>query len=409
MFASCSNTIRVNSWPSELLKENSEFIPPSDTEISHISWCNDNSYMAILQQGERPQILSTRDLSNIRTVHTINDHQVSSVAFKKGTKKHLAMGTKNGEVMIYDTKLRTVSRKFAKLVSPIEILEFSHDDLQLAALCEDAAVVFCTEADGKVNNEYKHSAKGSCVKFHPSTSNKMAVGCFNGYVTIWDTKTYSKMYNCQLHSQPVTGISLSRNGNFLISTGKDHKVCVTDLNSGESKFRINLNVPVNCVDLSFDDKIFVVGLEDGSVYVYDMNFAEQPLECLRQHNTPVNDVSFANSFKDAVEDESTISTVTTVQDRISEMRMTSPKTAFTDNSADSLKNLRREVMQSMKNQAEDLESQLQEHCKKFQAFINNEFKMINDLMKDKWELFGTGDVNRLFQGTESDYCDVGKH
>lgn len=110
MFASCSNIIRINSWPSELLKENSEFVLQNDAKISHLSWCNDNSYIAILQQGEKPQILSTKDLNNIRTVHTINDHFISSIVFKKGTKKHLAMGTRNGDVMIYDTKLRSVSR-----------------------------------------------------------------------------------------------------------------------------------------------------------------------------------------------------------------------------------------------------------------------------------------------------------
>ncbi|XP_045461106.1 katanin p80 WD40 repeat-containing subunit B1-like [Harmonia axyridis] len=407
MFASCSNTLRVDSWPIEVLKENSEYIPQSDEKISHLSWCNDNSYMAILQQGEKPQILSIKDLSNIRTVHTINDHNISSVVFKKGTKKHLAMGTKNGDVMIYDTKLRSISRKFVKLTSPIEFLEFSYDDLQLAALCEDKTVVFYTEADGKVNNEYKHGAKCSCIKFHPSALNKMAVGCANGYVTIWDTKTNSKMYNCQLHSQAVSGISLARSGNFLISVGKDHKVCVTDLNSGECQFRINLNVPVNTVDLRFDDKIIGVGLDDGSVYLYDMNFAVQPLSCLRQHNSPVNIISFANFSRDYIETESSISTVTSIQDHISEMRMTSPKTGLTNNS-DPLKNVKRDFLQTVKNQTDELEGQLVEHCKKFQVFINNEFKMINDIMQDKWELFGASDVNKLLQSAESDFCDAEK-
>lgn len=298
-------------------------------------------------------------------------------------------------------------RKFAKLVSPIEFVEFSHDDLQLAALCEDAAVVFSTEEDRK-DNEYKHGAKCSCLKFHPSISNKMGIGCENGYVTIWDTKTYSKIFNCQLHSQTVAGLGLSRSGNFLISAGKDHKVCVTDLNSGECQFRINLGVPAYSVDLRFDDKIIGVGLEDGSVYLYDMNYAVQPLTCLRLHSNSVNNVSFANISKDFIELDSSISTVTTIQDHISEMRIMSPETGIT-NTSDNLKVVKRGLIQSIKSQAEDLEEQLSEHFKKFQAFINNEFKMVNDNMQDKWELFETGDISRLFQGAQSDYCDVKKN
>ncbi|KAL3285899.1 hypothetical protein HHI36_000419 [Cryptolaemus montrouzieri] len=407
MFASCSSALRINSWPPDLIQEASEFIPQNEFKISHLSWCNDNSYLAMLQQGGKPQILSTKNLNNIRLVHTINNNDTTCVTFKRGTKRYLAMGTKNGDVEIYDTKVRGITKNFAKLVAPIEFLEFSHDDLHLAALCEDTAIVFYTDTDGEVNNEYKQCTKCSSMKFHPSLSNRLAVGCSNGYVTLWDTKTSSKLYDCQLHSQSVTGICLSRCGNFLISVGQDHKICLTDLNTGECQFRINLNVPVNSVDLRFDDKIVGVGLDDGSVYLYDMNFTVQPLSCLRLHNSSVNIISFANRIEDFSENESFISTATNVQERISEMRMTSPKSELTNN-PDSFEKIKRDMMRTIKVQAEDLENQLKEHCQKFQAFINNEFKMINEIMKDKWELFGTGDVNKAFHGSGSEYCEAKK-
>ncbi|KAK9875251.1 hypothetical protein WA026_007643 [Henosepilachna vigintioctopunctata] len=402
MFVSCANTLRVNSWPPELIHEASEFLPQHASKITHTSWCNDNSYMAILQEGEKPQILSTKNLGNIRVVHTINNNDVSSITFKQTTKKHLAIGTKSGDVVIYDTKSRDIAKNFAKLVAPIELLEFSYDDLQLAALCDDTAVVFYTETDGEVNSEYKQNSRCSSMKFHPSLSSKLAVGCRNGYVTLWDTKLSSKLYNSQLHSKSVTGISLSRNGNFLITGGRDHKICLTDLNSGECQFRINLNVPVNTVDLRFDDKIVGVGLEDGSVYLYDMSFTVQPLLCLRQHKAPVNNISFAHCLDDFSESESQISSLTSIQNRLSEVRMSCPKTGVAK-PPDNLEKFKRDVLKMVKIQGEDLENQLTEHCQKFQMFINNEFKMVNELMKGKWEVFAAGDFNKLFNGSE--YCE----
>lgn len=394
MFASASTSLRIHSWPADQIYEKAEFIPISNSKISHMSWCNDNTYLAIHQENEKPQILSTRNLDNIRTVHTITTPNVSSIVFKNKTKRNLAMGTQNGEVLIYDTKCREITKCYGKLVSPIEHTAFSFDDLHLGVLCEDTAVIFDTESDGEINTEFKHDDKCTSIKFHPTEINRVVVGGEKGYVSLWDTRVSVKAFSAQLHSDNVTGLNLSRCGNYLISSGKDHKFCLTDLNSGKCKFRLNLNLPISSMDLRYDDKLIAVGLIDGSIHLYDLNFTLQPLSIIKAHDFSTNKVLFANAVQNGNDNESMITTVV-LNNNISANQIKANELEVEN--MDNLKQLKNEIVKMMKQQSDELESRLNDHCRKLQQFVNNEFKMINNLLKDKWELFGSGDGDDFFK------------
>lgn len=55
-----------------------------------------------------------------------------------------------------------------------------------------------------------------------------------------------------------------------------------------------LHQPINSVDISANDDHMVVGLKDGSIYVYQMADHLKPQICSRMHSTSVNHICFVN-------------------------------------------------------------------------------------------------------------------
>ena len=134
MFASVGNSLFINVVEKGGVKTISKFISDSLDPIQCISWCHDNSYIALLRKNRYPEILSTKDPNNIEVVHTINSVSgVTSLNFKRNTKRILALGNSEGEVMLYDTKNRCVTKHLGQLPFEVNCIEFNCNN-QLAAI-----------------------------------------------------------------------------------------------------------------------------------------------------------------------------------------------------------------------------------------------------------------------------------
>lgn len=234
MFASAGKSVHIYALERGGLKNVSKYTPKTNDSIKHISWCHDNSYLALLQENESPQILSIKDPSNPCLVHTISSvADITALRFKSNTKRLLALGTRYGEVLLYDTKNRCVTKSLGQLSAEVTMLEFYSAD-ELLVISIDNLVMFNLISSEKVEFSNPHTCSAlKCLK----PTNDIAIGCLNGMVVIWDGASKCKKQSYCLHSGAVTGIVASHRDKLLVTTGIDNKMCVIDRINDSCIFR----------------------------------------------------------------------------------------------------------------------------------------------------------------------------
>ncbi|CAO3684972.1 unnamed protein product [Rhizopus microsporus] len=72
----------------------------------------------------------------------------------------------------------------------------------------------------------------------------LAAGCLDGRCIVWDFDTKGVSRNLIGHVKPVSSISWSRNGKYLLSASKDWTCIYWDLITGKKKLKIRFDTPV---------------------------------------------------------------------------------------------------------------------------------------------------------------------
>ncbi|XP_015882420.1 autophagy-related protein 16 isoform X2 [Ziziphus jujuba] len=116
-------------------------------------------------------------------------------------------------------------------------------------------------------------------------------GHADGNLRLWDIQTGKLLSEVAAHSSAVTSISLSRNGNAVLTSGKDNihnifdmrslEVCATLRAAGN---RASSNWSRSC--LSPDDNYVAAGSADGTVYIWSISKADI-VGTLKEHTASV--------------------------------------------------------------------------------------------------------------------------
>lgn len=116
-------------------------------------------------------------------------------------------------------------------------------------------------------------------------------GHIDGNLRLWDIKTGKLLSEVAAHSFAITSISLSRNGNVVLTSGRDNLHNLFDVRSLEVSStlkaagnRVASNWSRSCI--SPDDKNVAAGSSDGSVYVWSASKAET-VSTLKEHNSSI--------------------------------------------------------------------------------------------------------------------------
>ncbi|KAL5076467.1 hypothetical protein RYX36_015451 [Vicia faba] len=116
-------------------------------------------------------------------------------------------------------------------------------------------------------------------------------GHIDGNLRLWDIKTGKLLSEVVAHSLAVTSISLSRNGNVVLTSGRDNSHNLFDVRSLEVSStlkavgnRVASNWSRSCI--SPDDQNVAAGSYDGSVYVWSASKAETVCT-LKEHTSSI--------------------------------------------------------------------------------------------------------------------------
>nr|KJB38737.1 hypothetical protein B456_006G269900 [Gossypium raimondii] len=116
-------------------------------------------------------------------------------------------------------------------------------------------------------------------------------GHVDGNLRLWDSRTGKLLSEVAAHSLPITSISLSRNGNVVLTSGRDNvhnlfdgrslEACGTFRATGN---RVASNWSRSCI--SPDDNYIAAGSADGSICIWSISKADI-VSTLKEHTAPV--------------------------------------------------------------------------------------------------------------------------
>ncbi|MBA0805846.1 hypothetical protein Gohar_005335, partial [Gossypium harknessii] len=116
-------------------------------------------------------------------------------------------------------------------------------------------------------------------------------GHVDGNLRLWDIQTGKLLSEVSAHSLAITSLSVTRNGNVVLTSGRDNSHNLFDIRSLEvfGTFRatgnkVASNWSRSCISL--DDNNIAAGSADGSIYIWSISKADI-FSTLKEHTAPI--------------------------------------------------------------------------------------------------------------------------
>lgn len=131
------------------------------------------------------------------------------------------------------------------------------------------------------------------MRFHPARKFALAIGSYEGAVTMIDIETKKKLYaNNAAHEAPVPDISMFDSQDVFVSCGYDAKINVYDLRRGALVQQHKQSHPLSSVCVSPCGTFCVAGNLKGDVISFDFRNMSEALAVKRIHDSKVIRVAF---------------------------------------------------------------------------------------------------------------------
>lgn len=219
------------------------------------------------------------------------------------------------------------------LPSPVEAVEFVGGKSEVAIVCFDNTVRFCSSATGIFSGELKLEGSAAsylqwCGKaglFAAGASEKFAavwqiksrevvaahrkkvdwisrvavsptgsiavLGSAHKTVLVMDAATGKTIFVRRRHEDAVTAVAVARDGKVFASGSNDQRVILWDVRAGRERAVLDQRAPVTNLAFSADGSMIAVALVDHGVRVYEL--ATGGLRTtLWGHDRPIEDVAF---------------------------------------------------------------------------------------------------------------------
>jgi Prp8 binding protein len=165
-----------------------------------------------------------------------------------------------------------------------------------------------------LTEKFKYQITSVCFN---SNSDQIFIGSIDNQIKIYDIKKKEVQTVLSGHSDTITGLALSNDGNYLLSNSMDNSIRCWDIRSyvhNNSRFvksftGITHNFEKNLLKVSWskDDSLISAGSADRFVYIW--NFTSGKIEKrFGGHNGSVNETSF-NNLSNVISSASSDSTV----------------------------------------------------------------------------------------------------
>lgn len=170
--ASVSSLLKIHSFPNgEIIntyKLATNKVAATDY-IKTISWGKEGTWIVLVPDKGKPEVVSTKD--QIKHLLSINEvKQPLCAAFQSKTKRHVVIGTRNGDVVVFDIKNKQIRKTFPKAPASVFRVEYTNTDSHLLAACNNGEILLYSTMTGTIsaNLFVPDSKKISTFRCHPN-------------------------------------------------------------------------------------------------------------------------------------------------------------------------------------------------------------------------------------------------
>ncbi|KAM3959386.1 WD repeat-containing protein Grip71 [Aphomia sociella] len=272
-----------------------------DGVLRDISWSDDGKYILQVNSKGLVEILSAAD-HDVRSLQHIPLKDTWSASFHRDGHRNIAIGTRNGNVMIWDTKNKTITKTFPtpSQQSSVNYISYNAKNTSLAATMQNGDTVIY----GLVSNipvltvKLSSSRSISAMKFHHESRSLLGLATDEGHVVLRDiTTNKDKVFFENVHASPVSDIAFSLiNKDVLLSSGYDKIMHVYDVRLQNVVSTIRTSYTLTSLAIS-SENLVALGTKNGLVLVYDLRDLTNPFNILKGHEEEVRRVAFQPARK----------------------------------------------------------------------------------------------------------------
>lgn len=247
------------------------------------------------------EILSAAD-HDVRSLQHIPLKDTWSASFHRDGHRNIAIGTKSGNVMIWDTKNKTITKTFPtpSQQSCVNFISYNAKNTSLAATTQNGDTVIY----GLVSNipvltvKLNYSKSISAMKFHHESRSLLGLATDEGHVVLRDiTTNKDKVLFENVHASPVSDFAFSLiNKDVMLSSGYDKIMHVYDIRLQNVVSTTRTPYTLTNLAINVDNQV-ALGTKNGLVLIYDLRDLTNPFKVLKGHEEEVRRVAFQPSRK----------------------------------------------------------------------------------------------------------------
>lgn len=264
--------------------------------LRDISWSDDSKYILQVNAKGVIEILSPAD-HDIRTLQHIPLKDTWSASFHRDGHRNVAIGTRSGNVMIWDTRNKNVVKTFPtpSQQSCVNFISYNAKNTSLAASMQNGDTIIY----GLVSNIPVLTVKLACsrsissIKFHQESRSLLGLATDEGHMVIRDiTTNKDKAYFENVHASPVSDFVYSLiNRDVMLSTGYDKVMHVYDIRLQNVVSTVRTAYTLTSLAINTENQV-ALGTKNGLVLIYDLRDLSTPSKVLKGHEDEIRKVAF---------------------------------------------------------------------------------------------------------------------
>ncbi|XP_049876924.1 uncharacterized protein LOC126374359 [Pectinophora gossypiella] len=272
-----------------------------DGILRDISWSDDSKYMLQVNAKGLIEILSAAEY-DVRSLQHVPLKDTWSASFHREGHRNIAIGTKSGNVLIWDTKNKTITKTFPtpSHQCSVNFISYNAKNTSLAASMHSGDTIIY----GLVSNIPVLTVKLLCsksisaMKFHHESRSLLGLATEEGHMVLRDiTTNKDKAFFENVHASPVTDFVYSLvNKDVMLSSGYDKVMHVYDVRLQNVVSTIRTSYTLTSLAISTDNHV-ALGTKNGVIMVYDLRDLTSPMKILKGHEEEVRRVTFQPTRK----------------------------------------------------------------------------------------------------------------
>ncbi|XP_030764762.1 protein NEDD1-like [Sitophilus oryzae] len=284
-----------------------------DGPCRSISWSKDGNWLAVVPHLGFAEIITLK--GHCKLLQTVQDViEPSCASFQNLTKRNIAVGTKHGQVLLYDVKSKSIKSRYPRTTCSVTHVGFTAKDTHCYAGCSNGDLLLFNNVAKSLSCTMKVPKSNSLtsVQAHSQRRNFFVGGSNEGIVAVWDTNVNKVKFYNDAHKAPVTSTIFSPiNAALVISAGLDRQVCVFDVDDRQRIACIPVENNVTSLDFTEDATHIAMGSQNGKMHVYDSRNLQTPVYSFEAHESAIRHLAFQNSSSDSVNNNSSVGSIVT--------------------------------------------------------------------------------------------------